>query len=67
MQESGNGPEYGSEDRERWTQLYNNTSQVFNQVRKDRQTGDWEKRLRAIEEYRKTRKELKGHEQALHD
>jgi len=32
--------------RERWTQLYNNTSQVLNQILKDRQTRDWEKRLR---------------------
>ncbi len=46
--------------RERWTQLYNNTSQVFNQVRKDRQTGDWERRLRAIEEYRKNPKRAEG-------
>jgi hypothetical protein len=32
--------------RERWTQLYNNTSQVLNQILKDRQMRDWEKRLR---------------------
>ena len=38
--------------RERWTQLYNNTSQVLNQILKDRQTRDWEKRLREIEKYR---------------
>jgi hypothetical protein len=44
--------------RERWTQLYNNTSQVLNQVLKDRQMRDWEKRLRAIEEYRKNPKRL---------
>ena len=37
--------------RERWTQLYNNTSQVLNQILKDRQMRDWEKRLREIEEY----------------
>jgi hypothetical protein len=35
--------------RERWTQLYNNTSQVLNQILKDRQMRDWEKRLREIE------------------
>ena len=37
--------------RERWTQLYNNTSQVLNQILKDRQMRDWEKRLREIEAY----------------
>jgi hypothetical protein len=46
--------------RERWTQLYNNTSQVLNQILKDRQMRDWENRLREIEEYERTRKELKG-------
>jgi hypothetical protein len=39
--------------RERWTQLYNNTSKVLNQMLKDRQMRDWEKRLREIEAYRK--------------
>ena len=39
--------------RERWTQLYNNTSQVLNQILKDRQMRDWEKRMREIEEYEK--------------
>ena len=38
--------------RERWTQLYNNTSQILNQLLKDRQMRDWEKRLREIEKYR---------------
>jgi len=37
--------------RERWTQLYNNTSQILNQILKDRQMRDWEKRLREIEEH----------------
>ena len=37
--------------RERWTQLYNNTSQVLNQILKDRQMRDWEKRLLEIEEH----------------
>ena len=46
--------------RERWTQLYNNTSQVLNQVLKDRQMRDWEKRLRVIEEYRKNPKRVEG-------
>jgi len=38
--------------RERWTQLYNNTSQILNQLLKDRQMRDWENRLREIEKYR---------------
>src|SRR5438093_371004 len=38
--------------RERWTQFYNNTSQILNQLLKDRQMRDWEKRLREIEKYR---------------
>jgi hypothetical protein len=42
--------------RERWTQLYNNTSQVLNQILKDRQMRDWEKRLREIEEYKKAKR-----------
>jgi hypothetical protein len=46
--------------RERWTQLYNNTSQVLNQVLKDRQMRDWEKRLREIEEYEKNPKRAEG-------
>ena len=37
--------------RERWTQLYNNTSTVLNQVLKDRQMRDYERRLRIIEEH----------------
>lgn len=37
--------------RERWTQLYNNTSTVLNQVLKDRQIRDYERRLRIIEEH----------------
>ena len=37
--------------RERWTQLYNNTSTVLNQVLKDRQLRDYERRLRIIEEH----------------
>ena len=42
--------------RERWTQLYNNTSQVLNQVLRDRQMRDWEKRLQLIEQHRKNGK-----------
>jgi hypothetical protein len=46
--------------RERWTQLYNNTSQVLNQILKDRQMRDWENRLREIEEYEKIPKGAEG-------
>ncbi len=35
--------------RERWTQLHTNTSQVLNQVLKDRQYREWEKRLKDLE------------------
>lgn len=42
---------------ERWTQLYNNTSTVLNQVLKDRQMKDWERRMRVIEEYQKDQRE----------
>ena len=46
--------------RERWTQLYNNTSQVLNQILKDRQMRDWENRLRTIEEYERAEKSETG-------
>jgi hypothetical protein len=46
--------------RERWTQLYNNTSQVLNQILKDRQMRDWENRLREIEGYEKSRSKPKS-------
>ena len=36
--------------RERWTQLYNNTSTVLNQVLKDRQIREYARRLQIIEE-----------------
>ena len=39
--------------RERWTQLYTNTSKVLNAILNDRQMRDWEKRLREVEAYRK--------------
>ena len=35
--------------RERWTQLHTNTAQVLNQVLRDRQYRDWEKRLKEME------------------
>lgn len=50
--------------RERWTQLYNNTSTVLNQVLRDRQNRDWERRLRIIEEDRNRQKEAFWKEQA---
>jgi hypothetical protein len=35
--------------RERWTQLHTNTAHVLNQVLRDQQAKDWEKRLRELE------------------
>ena len=35
--------------RERWTQLHTNTAQVLNQVLRDQQAKDWEKRLKELE------------------
>lgn len=35
--------------RESWAQLHTNTSQVLNQILKDKQRRDWEKRLRELE------------------
>ena len=35
--------------RERWTQVHTNTAQVLNQVLRDRQFKDWEKRLGELE------------------
>ena len=35
--------------RERWTQLHTNTAQVLNQVLRDKQDRDWEKRLKELE------------------
>jgi hypothetical protein len=39
--------------RERWTQIHNSTSQILNDVLRDLQMKDWEKRLKIIEEYRR--------------
>ena len=36
--------------RERWTQVNTNTAQVLNQVLRDLQFKDWEKRLKAMEQ-----------------
>ncbi len=35
--------------REKWTQIHTNTAQVLNQVLRDRQFKDWEKRLKEME------------------
>jgi aspartate/tyrosine/aromatic aminotransferase len=35
--------------RERWTQLHTKTAQVLNQILRDRQLREWEKRLKEIE------------------
>ena len=35
--------------RKRWTQLHTNTAQVLNQVLRDQQAKDWEKRLKELE------------------
>ena len=45
--------------RERWTQLYNNTSTVLNRILKDRQMREWETKMNEIEEYEKTEHGLK--------
>jgi hypothetical protein len=45
------------ETQEHWTQLHNKTSQVLNQILKDRQMRDWENRLREIEKIEAFRKE----------
>ncbi len=38
-----------SKSREKWTQIHTNTAQVLNQVLRDRQFKDWEKRLKEME------------------
>ena len=35
--------------REKWTQLHTNTAQVLNQVLRDKQFSEWEKRLKDLE------------------
>ena len=35
--------------REKWTQLHTNTAQVLNQVLRDKQFSQWEKRLQDLE------------------
>ena len=35
--------------RERWTQLHTNTAQVLNQILRDKQFREWEKRLKELE------------------
>ena len=41
-----------AKDREKWTQIHTNTAQILNQVLRDRQNRDWEKRLREMEQAR---------------
>jgi hypothetical protein len=36
-------------NREKWTQLHTNTAQVLNQVLRDKQLSEWEKRLKDLE------------------
>jgi len=40
---------FDPKSRERWTQLHTNTSQVLNQVLKDKQYREWERRLKDLE------------------
>ena len=35
--------------REKWTQLHTNTAQVLNQILRDKQFSEWEKRLKDLE------------------
>jgi hypothetical protein len=49
--------------RERWTQIHNNTSQILNNVLRDLQMKDWEKRLKIIEEYRKQQRTMSINQQ----
>lgn len=50
--------------RERWTQIHTNTAQVLNQILRDRQFKEWEKRLKEMEArgriLRRTVKGLEG-------
>ena len=39
--------------QERWTQIHTNTSQALNQVLRDRQFKEWEKRLKELEARRR--------------
>ncbi len=45
-------PKLDAKAREKWTQIHTNTAQILNQVLRDRQNRDWEKRLREVEEAR---------------
>lgn len=36
-------------NRERWTQLHTNTAQVLNQILRDKQFSEWERRLKDLE------------------
>ncbi len=43
-------PKLDAKAQEKWTQIHTNTAQILNQVLRDRQNRDWEKRLREMEE-----------------
>ncbi len=45
-------PKLDAKAREKWTQIHTNTAQILNQVLRDRQNRDWEKRLQEMEEAR---------------
>jgi transposase len=60
MQESDSGLRYGSEDPRTLDPTLQQHLASAQQVLKDRQMRDWEKRLRAIEEYRKNSKRAEG-------
>ena len=42
-------PKLDPKTREKWTQLHTNTAQVLNQVLRDKQFSEWEKRLKDLE------------------
>jgi FixJ family two-component response regulator len=49
--------------RERWTQIHNSTSQILNNVLRDLQMKDWEKRLKIVEEYRRQQRTVSINQQ----
>ena len=48
-QEMMTNTKFDPKTRERWTQLHTNTAQVLNQVLRDQQAKDWERRLKELE------------------
>jgi hypothetical protein len=49
--------------RERWTQIHNSASQILNNVLRDLQMKDWEKRLKIVEEYRRQQRTVSINQQ----